>query len=211
MRNLLENIKKARETPKKRKFNQTWDFSINLKGLDLKKPEHRFSLDFVLPEGRGKESRVVIFADTMMADAKKEADLVITKDDIPGYASNKKRMKELANNYDWFFGEVTLMANIGKAFGAALGSRGKMPKPIPPKVPIKPFVERAKRSTRISVKSSPVIHVAVGAENMTDEQIAKNIQAVFNAVKEKLPKGANNMKSAYIKLTMGKPVKLEVM
>lgn len=211
MRKLLEKLKKAREDSKKRKFKQTWDFSINLKGVDLKKPEHRFSVDFALPEGRGKDTKVVIFADSMLADAKKNADLVITRDDIPGYAKDKKKLKELANNYDWFFGEVTLMANIGKSFGAVLGTRGKMPKPIPPNVPIKPFVERAKRSTRIAVKSSPVIHIVVGAEDMTDEQVAKNVQAVFNAVKEKLPKGANSMKSAYIKLTMGKPMKLEVM
>jgi large subunit ribosomal protein L1 len=210
MRKLLEKLKKAREDSKKRKFKQTWDFTINLKNMDLKKPEHRFSIDFVLPEGRGKDSRIVIFADAMMADAKKNADLVITRDDIPGYAKDKKKLKELANNYDWFFGEISLMANIGKSFGAVLGTRGKMPKPIPPKAPIKPFVERAKRSTRIAVKSSPVIHIAVGSEDMTDEQIAKNVQAAFNAVKEKLPKGVNNMKSAYVKLTMGKPIKLEV-
>jgi large subunit ribosomal protein L1 len=210
MKNILEKLKKAREDSKKRKFKQTWDFSINLRGVDLKKPEHRFSIDFVLPEGRGKDTKVVIFADAMLAEAKKNADLVITKDDIPGYAKDRKKLKELANNYEWFFGEVSLMANIGKSFGAVLGTRGKMPKPIPPKVPIKPFVERAKRSTRIAVKSSPVIHIVVGSEDMTDEQIAKNVQAVFNTVKEKLPKGASSMKSAHIKLTMGKPMKLEV-
>jgi large subunit ribosomal protein L1 len=210
MKKILEKLKKAREDSKKRKFRQTWDFSINLKGVDLKKPEHRFSIDFVLPEGRGKDTKVVIFADAMLAEAKKNADLVITKDDIPSYAKDKKKLKELARNYDWFFGEVSLMAGIGKSFGAVLGTRGKMPKPIPPKVPIKPFVERAKRSTRIAVKSSPVIHIVVGAEDMTDEQIAKNVQAVFNTVKEKLPKGVSSMKSAYIKLTMGKPMKLEV-
>jgi len=33
---------------------------------------------------------------------------------------------------------------------------------------------------------------------------------VFNSVKEKLPKGLANMKSVIIKLTMGKPVKVEV-
>jgi len=210
MRKLLEKLKRAREDSKKRKFNQTWDFSINLKGVDLKKPEHRFAIDFVLPEGRGKDSKIVIFADASINEAKKSADLVITRDDIPSYAKDKKKLKELANDYDWFFGEISLMANIGKSFGAILGTRGKMPKPIPPKAPIKPFVERAKRSTRIAVKSSPVIHIVVGSEDMTDEQIAKNIQAVFNTIKEKLPKGVNSMKSAYIKLTMGKPMKLEV-
>jgi ribosomal protein L1 len=38
----------------------------------------------------------------------------------------------------------------------------------------------------------------------------KNVIAVMNFVKEKLPKGKTNIKDAYIKLTMGAPVKLKV-
>ena len=45
---------------------------------------------------------------------------------------------------------------------------------------------------------------------MNEDQIMKNIIAVMNFVKEKLPKGNTNIKDAYIKLTMGSPVKLKV-
>jgi len=210
MRNILEKVKEAKENSKPRKFVQTWDFSINLKGLDLKKPENRFNVEFMLPEGRGKDQKVAFIVDTLESEAKKHADLVIKKSEIDSLAKNKKRLKKIANEYDWFFGEVSLMPIIGKSFGVILGPRGKVPKPIPPKVNIESFVQRAKRSIRLFVKESPVVHVPVGTDKMEEEKIAKNVEAVYNAVREKLPKGKTNIKSMFIKLTMGKPVKIDV-
>ena len=211
MKDIVNKIKKAKEESKERKFKQSWDFTINLKGIDLKKPENRFKMDFLLPEGRGKELKVCVIADSLYSEAKNHADLVISKDEIPGLAKNKKKLKALAKEYDWFYGEATLMAQIGKSFGVVLGTRGKMPKPVPPKVSLAPFVGRAKKSTMIALKESPVLHIPIGTEDMDPERIAKNANAVYNAVVPKLPKGRNSIKSLYLKLTMGKPIKLEVL
>ena len=210
MQKILGKIKEAKEKSKERKFTQTWDFSINLKGMDLKKPENRFNFEFMLPEGRGKELKVAVITDTLETEAKKHADLVIKKTEIESLAKNKKKLKKIANEYDWFFGEASLMPLIGKSFGVVLGPRGKVPKPLPPKVNVEPFVKRAKRSIRIFVKDSPAVHVPIGTDKMTDEQIAKNIDAVYNAVREKLPKGRTNIRSMFIKLTMGKSVKIDI-
>lgn len=210
MKNILEKVKKAKENSKPRKFVQTWDFSINLKGLDLKKPENRFNFELMLPEGRGKDQKVAFVVDTLETEAKKHADLVIKKSEIESLAKNKKKLKKIANEYDWFFGEASLMPLIGKSFGVIFGPRGKVPKPVPSKVNVEPFVQRAKRSVRIFVKESPVVHVPVGTDKMDDDKVSKNIEAVYNAVKEKLPKGKTNIRSMFIKLTMGKPVRVEV-
>jgi len=207
---IIEKLKEAKENSKARKFSQTWDFSLNLKGLNLKKPENRFNFEFMLPEGRGKDQKVAFIVDTLETDAKKHADFVITKAQIESLKKNKKKLKKIANEYDWFFGEASLMPQIGKSFGVIFGPRGKVPKPVPPKVNIEPFVQRAKRSVRVFVKDSPVVHVSVGTDKMEDEKVAKNIDAVYSAVKEKLPKGRTNIKSMYLKLTMGKPVKLDI-
>lgn len=207
---IIEKLKEAKENSKARKFTQTWDFSLNLKGLNLKKPENRFNFDFMLPEGRGKDQKVAFIVDTLESEAKKHADFVITKAQIELLKKNKKKLKKIANEYDWFFGEASLMPQIGKSFGVIFGPRGKVPKPVPPKVNIEPLVQRAKMSVRVFVKDSPVVHISVGTDKMEDEKIAKNIDAVYNAVKEKLPKGRTNIKSMYLKLTMGKPVKLDI-
>lgn len=210
MSEFLERVKEAKEKTKPRRFTQSWDFSINLKGLDLKKPENRINAEFILPEGRGKNLKVAVIADSLATDARKIADLVITKEEIDELAKNKKRLKKIANEYDKFLGEASLMPAIGKSFGIILGQRGKMPKPIPPKVKIEPFVEAARRTVKISLKETPVIHLSVGSESMSEEKVASNMEAVFNLLKERLPKGKNNIKSAYIKLTMGPPVKIRI-
>src|SRR3989338_6599165 len=112
----VARVKEAKQAGAGRKFEQTWDFVINLKGLDLKRPENRFSSEVVLPEGRGKELKVAVISDALTAEAK-----------------DSKQAKRIANEYDWFLGEVALMAQIGKTLGMVMGPRGKMPKPVPPK------------------------------------------------------------------------------
>jgi large subunit ribosomal protein L1 len=210
MSEFLERIKEAKEKAKPRKFTQSWDFSVNLKGIDLKKPENRINAEITLPEGRGKSLKVAVIADSLAEEARKAADLVITKEEIDGLAKNRKGLKKIANEYDRFLGEVSLMPVIGKQFGMVLGQRGKMPKPIPPKAKIEPLIEAARRTAKITLKESPVIHVPVGTDSMEDDKVAANMEAVFSFLKERLPKGKNNMKSAYIKLSMGPAVKVRI-
>ena len=206
----LNEIREAKEKSKKRNFVQTWDLIINLKNLDLKRPENKLNLEFSLPESRGKENKIIFIVDLLLPEAKKTDGLVIVKNDLEKLGREKKTIKKYAEDYDWWFCEAPLMPLVGKTLGVVLGPRGKMPKPIPPKGSIQPFVEMAKGMVKIKIKDSPVIHVPVGTENMKEGQIMKNVIAVMNFVKEKLPKGKNNIKDAYIKLTMGAPVKLKV-
>jgi len=205
---VLVKVKEAREKAKQRKFSQSWDLSINLKGMDLKKPENRLNLEFQLPEGRGKEVKVAIIADSMAPAAKDIANLVIRKEEIDRLSKDPKSLKRIVEENDWFFGEISLMPLIGKTLGQVLGPKGKMPKPLPPNANLKAFAEAAKKSVRIKLVTTPVIHVPMGSDKMTDDQIANNINSLINFVKEKLPKGKNNIKSAYIKLTMGPAIKL---
>ena len=205
---VLTKVKEAREKAKQRKFSQSWDLSINLKGMDLKKPENRLNLEFQLPEGRGKEVKVAVIADSMAPAAKDIANLVIRKEEIDRLSKDPKSLKRIVEENDWFFGEISLMPLIGKTLGQVLGPKGKMPKPLPPNANLKAFAEAAKKSVRIKLATTPVIHVPMGSDKMTDDQIANNINSLINFVKEKLPKGKNNIKSAYIKLTMGPAIKL---
>lgn len=206
----MAKIKEARTSSKPRRFKQSWDFSISLKNIDLKKPENRFNIELILPANRGKENRIVVITDTFATDVRKIADRVVTKSELEALAGNKKKLKELANSYDWFLGEVSLMPMIGKILGSVLGPRGKSPKPIPPNIKIEPFIQAAKKTIRISLKDNPVINTKIGTEEIPDEDVAKNAEAVLNLVIDKLPKGRNNIRHAFIKLTMGKPVKVEV-
>ena len=207
---IQEKLNEAKEKSKPRKFAQTWDLIFNLRDMDLKKPENRLNLELLLPEGLGKDLKTVVVTDSLYAEAKKHADLVITKDEIPKLGKDKKKLKQLAREYDWWFGEAPLMPTIGKVFGAILGTRGKMPKPVPPKIKLEGILMRAKKSVKIRLVTAPVIHIAVGNESMPDEKVVKNIEAALSFMEDHLPKGKNNIRNVIVKLTMGKPVKLDM-
>ena len=183
---------------KKRKFIQTVDLIINLKNIDLKKPENKFSKDIILPHGRGKKIEVGIISDKI-EDA-------ITKNDIESLSG--KDLKSFADKYDFFICEAPLMPLVGKVLGRYLGPKGKMPKLLPPNTKPESLIEDANKSIRINVRESPVVHLMVGSESMKPEQIKENVEKVLDEVTKSLPKGKSQIKSIFLKLTMGKPVRL---
>ncbi|NOX71431.1 MAG: 50S ribosomal protein L1 [Candidatus Micrarchaeota archaeon] len=210
MKRFLDAIEKAKKDSKERKFSQSWDMSVEFKNMDMKKPESKINIEIPLPEGRGKDIKIMFIADNLIEDAKKLADAVMTKSDIEKLAGKKKEIRKLASQYDAWLAEAPLMPLVGKSLGMILAPRGKMPKPVPPKAKIEGLVMLAKKTVRAKTKDTPVIHVPIGTEKMNDEQVAKNALKVFNVIVEKLPKGRNNVKSVHLKLTMGKSVKVEL-
>jgi len=196
---IQEAIKHLKENSKKRGFPQTVDLIINLKNINLKDPANKINKEFVLPHGRGKDISVCVIGE------KEE----INKAVLEELVKDKKTAKKLIDNNDFFICEAPLMPIVGKTIGRFLGPRGKMPKPIPPNADKTKFIELAKKSIRIRVKDSPVIHTIVGVENMTDEELKDNIEFVINGVRAALPKGRAQMKNVLLKLTMSKPVEIE--
>ncbi len=207
---ILEAIKKARES-EKRNFKQSFDLSINLKNIDLKKPENKIKTEIVLPNGLGKHVKIGFIADTLLPQVKDlENVIVIRRDQLEFYGKNKKETKRLARECHAFISEAPLMPLVGKNLGQVLAVRNKMPKPVPPTANVKPLIETASNTIKLFVKDSPVLHCIVGNEAMHDEKIAENIDVVIKAVLVALPKGKEQIKNAYVKLTMGKPVKVMI-
>jgi large subunit ribosomal protein L1 len=201
---IVEAVKKLRENSKKRNFSQSFDFIVNLKNIDTKKPEGKINEVLQLPNGRGKSSKVVIFSDSIKNDEYK----VVTGGEIEKLGKNKREIKKLATSTDFFISEPKLMPIIGKNLGMVLAPRGKMPTLITGNA--NDVIKKFKNSTRLKVKDSPVIQCIVGADVMPDEKVAENIEAVMKFLEKKLPKGRNNIKNICVKLTMSKPVKIEV-
>lgn len=198
---IQDAIKYLRENSKDRKFKQSFDLVINVKNVDLKKPENKFSKDVVLPHGRGKDISVCIISDNAKDGVKKSF--------IEAIARNKKEAKDFVKKYDFFVCEAPLMPLIGKVLGRYLGPTGKMPKPFPPGGDADPIVNIAQKSVRIRLQSTPVIHAFVGLETMNDEHIKENIEKVVDEAKKSIP-GKAQIKNINLKLTMSKPVKLDV-
>ena len=206
---MTKAVEEAKKNSKKRNFAQGIDLTINLKELDMTKPENRIDDELFLPNGTGKEIKVGVIADGELAmQAKSVADIIIGKAKLEEMAKKKKDAKKIANDIDFFVAQIDLMPLVGKTLGPVLGPRGKMPKPIPPNAPVLAIIEKLKKTIKIKTKDQPVIKVLVGSEEMDSIKLTENIDAILTFLDRKLEKGQNNIKSIYIKTTMGQSVKL---
>jgi len=206
---VLDAIKKAREVIKKRNFKQTFDLAINLKNIDLKRPENKIKTEVKIPHGF-KESKIGIIADNLLPQTKDlENVVVVRKEQVEAFGKNKKEAKKLARSCRYFLAEAPLMPLVGKILGPILAPKNLMPSPIPPTTPnLKSLVDQKRGVFKLQLKDSPTIHVPVGVEDMKDEEVAENIDVIVKTVLTSLPKGREQVKNIIIKLTMGKPVKV---
>lgn len=209
---LLESIKQAKEKSKKRNFSQSIELIVNLRDIDMKKPEGRIQELIELPHTVGKQPKICVFASGELAlKAKKAgADLVMERRELEALAGDKKRRRALAQTYDFFIAEAPLMPLIGKILGSALGPKGRMPTPVPPTANIAEHVKRYRKTVLVRLRGQPVLQCRVGTEEMPEEQVAENIQAVLRRLEGRLKRGFKNIESIYVKTTMGQPVRIKL-
>jgi large subunit ribosomal protein L1 len=204
---VTEALDKGKETG--RNFKQTVELAINLKNVDLTIPKNRIDEDIALPNGRGKEPKVAVFASGETALRSREvADTVITPEDLEELAKNKRRARKLANEHTFFVSEAPLMATIGKSLGTVLGPRGKMPRPMPPNFDPTGIVRSLRTTVKVRSKQSETFHTPVGTEEMSAEAIAENVAEILRRVRGKLEQGDQNIRSAFVKTTMGPAVRV---
>lgn len=209
----LESLKAVRENSPKRNFTQSFDLIVNLKGLDLKKTEQQVNLFVQLPHGKGRKVKVcALVAEELLEQAKKECDNAIFVEDFAKY-QKKSEIRKIAKSYDFFIAQATIMPKIATAFGRVLGPKGKMPNPksgciVPPNANLKPLMEKLQKTINARTKNDPVIQCCIGSESMKDDQIADNAMFVYNTILHSLPQEKNNIRSVYIKLTMGKAIRI---
>jgi large subunit ribosomal protein L1 len=205
----IEGVKEAVERAKQRNFKESIELAVNLKDIDLSIPKNRIEEEIILPKGRGKEIKVVVFGSGELAvKAKKVADLVIMPEEIEELATDKEKSKEIAEKYTFFIAEAPLMPIIGKRLGIVLGPRGKMPKPVPPGADPSSMIKGLRNAIKIRSKDKRTFHAIVGTKEMSVEDIADNVDAVIDRIIGKLDRGKMNIASVYIKTTMGPAVRL---
>jgi large subunit ribosomal protein L1 len=208
---ISDAIKAALEAAPDRKFVESVDISFTIKDVDLKNPTNRIKEEIRLPSGRGRDLKVAMFAAGEAATKAKAAGLaVFSPQDIEDFGSKKGRAKKVANEFDFFLSEVPHMGLIGRHLGTVLGPRGKMPRPVPPT--LDPAMLAAGLASTIVVKSGDkmTFHAAVGTVKQSHDELLANAMEVFNRVTTKLERGVGNIRSMYVKTTMGPAHRVEV-
>lgn len=209
---ILTAVLNLRKATKKRNFNQSIDLIINLKDLDLKKPEHKIDIFLTLPAGVGKKIKVAGLVDKeLSAESKQVLDKTILREDFQKLT--KQQIKKLAGDHNFFVAQANIMTDIAKYFGKILGPKNRMPNPkagcvVPPETQLKLLYDKLQKTRRLQIKNEPIIKCLVGKEDMSDEEIANNILAVYNGIISVLPLERQNIGKVLVKMTMGAPVNI---
>lgn len=209
VKSLKDLISKVKSSSKKRNFLQSVELYIILDPRRVKKSDININELVELPAKPNKPSKIAVIASGALALAAKKAgaDRVIEPEELDSLATNKREARKVARGYDIFVAEAPLMPKIGKALGQFLGPRGKMPRPVPPTANIAPLIEKLRSTIRIRSRGQLAIACRVGDEDMSEEEIEKNVRAVVDAIEKKIPGGKKSIKEIVLKLSMGKPVK----
>ena len=180
---IAATLKKVKDNSPKRNFKQSLDLIMNLKGIDLKKPEHQVNIFVTFQYGTGKDVSVCALVDSDLASKAREAcDETITIDQFERFKS-KAEAKKLANKYDFFIAQSSIMPKVATVFGRYLGPKGKMPNPkigsvLTPASNIKQLYDQLKRTVLLVTKNEPTIKCRIGNEDTKDDEAIDNTLAV---------------------------------
>jgi large subunit ribosomal protein L1 len=208
---ILEAIKQAKTQAGDRKFNQTVDLILDIIEIDMKAPEGKIQEVVELPHDTGKPNKICVIASGEFALKAKnaQADHVVERADLESLMGKKKELRKLGTDYDIFIAEAPLMPLVGRILGPVLGPRGKMPIPVPPNADITTLLAKHRKTVVVRMRNQPIIQVPVGTQQMKDEDITENTMAVLRLLDGKLKRGLKNVKYAFIKTSMGEPVKIK--
>ena len=216
----FSSIKKDGFKDKNRKFDETLDFVMNLKDINLSDPKQRIDKEIILPYDillSDKPNVCVIASDEVLMEAKSLGlDTVDADGLVQMNSEEKKEKKRFVKKYDFFIVEDKMMPNVARYLARFLGPLGKMPKPFPSGYGIisnaedlKVTIERYLKIIRIQLKKQPTVQVKIGKKSMEQEKLFENLKTVVNYIADQMPHKYNNIKSMYLKTTMGRTVKID--
>ena len=119
-----------------------------------------------------------------------------------------KELKKWAKKFKLLFISESLVRQLPKLGGPFLTKWGKFPTVVQTNDDVKVKIEEGLQTVKFQLKKVLCLGVAVANAGMTEEQIRQNLNMSINYLVSLLKKGWNNIKSLYVRTTMGHPVKL---
>jgi len=190
---------------KQRKFVETVELQVNLKNYDPQK-DKRFSGTVKLKHvPRPKFSICVIGDQQHMDEAKANGIPCMDVDALKKLNKNKKLVKKLAKKYDAFLASDSLIKQIPRILGPGLNKAGKFPSLLTHSDSMVAKGEEVKATIKFQMKKVLCLAVAVGHVNMEEDELVSNVNLSINFLVSLLKKNWQNVRSLYIKSTMGRP------
>jgi large subunit ribosomal protein L1 len=189
------------------KFDETVDLMVRL-GVDPRHADQMVRGAVVLPNGLGKDVRVLVFA-----KGEKEKEARDAGADYVGAEDLVTKIQEGWFEFDTAIATPDMMGVVGK-IGKLLGPRGLMPNP---KVGTVTFdVGRAVKESKsgkveFRVEKAGIIHAPVGKVSFDEEKLQENILAIYDALIKAKPSAAKGtyVKKISLSSTMGPGVRCD--
>jgi large subunit ribosomal protein L1 len=190
------------------KFDETVELAVKL-GVDPRQADQNVRGTVVLPHGRGKSVRVVVFAKGEKAKEASEAGA----DHVGADELAKKIQDEQWLDFDTAIATPDMMGAVGR-LGKILGPRGLMPNP---KVGTVTFdVGKAVREVKAGkvefrVEKAGIVHVPIGKRSFGAEKLVANAQALLASLLRAKPAASkgNYVQSIAVATTMGPSVRID--
>ena len=191
----------------KAKFDETVELHVRL-GVDSRHANQQVRGAVVLPNGTGKDVRVIAIAKGDAAKAAEEAGAMMVGDaDLVAKIQNEGFI-----DFDVLVTTPDMMGLVGR-LGKVLGPRGLMPNPKAGTVT--PDVGRAVTEAKAGkieyrLDKANIIHVPIGKASFGAEKLGQNLSVVMEAIVKAKPAAAKGqyIKSATVASTMGPGIKL---
>ena len=191
----------------KANFDETVELAVRL-GVDPRHADQQVRGTVVLPNGTGKEVKVLVLA---KGEKIKEAEAAGAD-----FAGGEELVEKIQNE-NWFDFDVIIatpdmMGVVGK-IGRVLGPKGLMPNPKSGTVTFD--VEQAVKETKAGkveyrVDKAAIINVPIGKVSFGVEKLAENFKTISDAIIKAKPASAKGryLKSVTVASTMGPGIKI---
>ena len=189
------------------KFDASVDIDVRL-GVDPRKANQMVRGTVSLPNGTGKQVRVLVLCTADAEAAAKEAGA-----DYVGLDEYIEKIKGGWTDIDVIITQPAIMGKIG-ALGRVLGPRGLMPNPKSGTVT--PDVAKAVKEVKqgkidFKVDKGGIVHTSIGKVSFTPDQIRENAKAFVDMILKLKPATAKGtyLKSVYLSSTMSPGIKVD--
>jgi large subunit ribosomal protein L1 len=192
------------------KFDETVELHMRT-GLDPRHADQQLRGTALLPNGLGKQVRVLVFAEGEAARLAQEAGA-----DHVGGDDLIKRVEGGWTDFDVALAHREIMSKVSR-LGRVLGPRGLMPNPRSGTVVEAQDIAKAVNDSRqgrveFRLDRTALIHVPVGKVSFDEDKLLENMATVVDAITKAKPVGAKGqyIRSISLTTTMGPGIKLEL-
>jgi large subunit ribosomal protein L1 len=189
------------------KFDESVEVHVRT-GLNVRHADEQLRGTIALPNGLGKDVKVVVFAQGEKVREAEEAGA-----DVVGGDDLAKRIEDGFDDFDVAIATPDMMSVVGR-LGRLLGPSGKMPNPKVGTVTmdVAKAVEESK-SGKVEYRTdrTAIVHLVIGKASFDDRKLLENYAAVIEELIRAKPAAAKGryLRTITLASTMGPGVKVD--